>query len=185
MTFALNEPIRATGVPSFIHVDDANTADPALSELGLTLFAAHMIIFWFSQDSNITPPICMAAFVAARIAGAPPMRTGWECVKLAKALYLTPFIFAYGSLLDESIFEVAFDFAAMFCAFALLPIMFEGYAKRSLTVVERCVFAVAGIILFIAALGPAAQGWPWLVSGVALGGTVLIWARRAPPLAVP
>ena len=83
---------------------------PALNELGATMLAAHLVIFWFSQDSTITPPICMTAFVSARIAEANPMRTGWECVRIAKALYIIPFIFVFGSLLDPSPVEIGFDF---------------------------------------------------------------------------
>ena len=82
---------------------------PFLQDLGLSVLAAHLIIFWFAQDSTITPPICMTAMVGARIAGAPPMRTGWLCVKLAKALYIIPFVFAFGSLLDPALSEIAFD----------------------------------------------------------------------------
>jgi TRAP transporter 4TM/12TM fusion protein len=67
---------------------------PALTELGLTLLAAHLVIFWFAQSATITPPVCMTAFVAAQIAGARPMRTGFEALRVAKALYLVPLMFA-------------------------------------------------------------------------------------------
>lgn len=56
--------------------------DPAI--LGGMLLSAHLIIFWLSQDSNITPPVCLAAFAAAGIAGTKPMATGLTSWKLAK-----------------------------------------------------------------------------------------------------
>ncbi|MFN4159674.1 MAG: TRAP transporter permease [Gemmobacter sp.] len=65
-----------------------------------TLLAAHMIIFWLSQDSNVTPPVALVAFTAAAIAKAPPMRTGVESWKLAKGLYIVPLLFAYSPLLS-------------------------------------------------------------------------------------
>jgi TRAP-type uncharacterized transport system fused permease subunit len=58
------------------------------------LLSAHLIIFWLSQDSNVTPPVCLAAFAAAGIAGTPPMATGMTSWKLAKGLYLVPLLFA-------------------------------------------------------------------------------------------
>jgi TRAP-type uncharacterized transport system fused permease subunit len=66
-------------------------AAQALKELGVGLLAAHLIIFWFSQDANVTPPVCLAAFAGAGIAGADPMRTGWEALKFAKGLYIILF----------------------------------------------------------------------------------------------
>lgn len=57
----------------------------SLRDLALTpeaalfpLLSAHMIIFWLSQDSNVTPPFCLAAFTGAAIAGTPPMATGFQ-----------------------------------------------------------------------------------------------------------
>lgn len=52
--------------------------------LTLLLVAAHMVIFWLSQDSNVTPPVCLTAFAAAAIARTPPMRTGFTAWKIAK-----------------------------------------------------------------------------------------------------
>ncbi len=59
------------------------------------LLTAHLIVFWLSQDSNVTPPVCLAAFTAAGIAGSKPMATGVEAWKIAKGLYIVPLMFAY------------------------------------------------------------------------------------------
>ena len=108
----------------------------------------------------------MTAFVAARIARAPPMRTGWECVLIAKALYIIPFVFAYGDLLSDSIPEILFDAAALFGVFALLPLCFEGYFWRALTLIERAVLLLGVVLFFIGTFGPMADGWPWMVAGL-------------------
>lgn len=63
------------------------------------LLTAHLIVFWLSQDSNVTPPVCLAAFTAAGIAKSPPMATGVEAWKIAKGLYIVPLIFAYTPLI--------------------------------------------------------------------------------------
>jgi len=59
------------------------------------LIAAHMIVYWFSQDSNITPPVCVAAYAGAAIAGSDPWKTGWTSFKFAKLLYVMPLLFAF------------------------------------------------------------------------------------------
>lgn len=64
------------------------------------LLSAHLIIFWLSQDSNVTPPVCLASFAAAGIAGTSPMATGLTSWKVAKGLYLVPVLFAYSPLIS-------------------------------------------------------------------------------------
>ncbi|MEM9725985.1 MAG: TRAP transporter fused permease subunit, partial [Pseudomonadota bacterium] len=71
-----------------------------VATLTAALLSAHMIVFWLSQDSNVTPPVCLAAFTAATIAGSPPMRTGLMSWKIAKGLYVAPILFAYTPLLS-------------------------------------------------------------------------------------
>jgi TRAP-type uncharacterized transport system fused permease subunit len=71
-------------------------AAPALQgEFGVPLVIAHLVIFWYSQDSNVTPPVALAAFAGAGIAGANPMRTGIAAWKFAKGLYLIPLFMIY------------------------------------------------------------------------------------------
>jgi TRAP-type uncharacterized transport system fused permease subunit len=64
------------------------------------LLSAHLIIFWLSQDSNVTPPVCLASFAAAGIAGTKPIPTGLTSWKVAKGLYLVPILFAYSPLIS-------------------------------------------------------------------------------------
>jgi len=64
-------------------------------EMGVPLLCAHMIVYWFSQDSNITPPVCVAAYAGAAIAGSDPWKTGWTSFKFAKLLYVMPILFAF------------------------------------------------------------------------------------------
>ncbi|MEC7582251.1 MAG: TRAP transporter fused permease subunit, partial [Pseudomonadota bacterium] len=66
------------------------------------LLSAHLIIFWLSQDSNVTPPVCLASFAAAGIAGTRPIPTGLTSWKVAKGLYLVPILFAYSPLISGS-----------------------------------------------------------------------------------
>jgi TRAP-type uncharacterized transport system fused permease subunit len=81
-------------------------AGPALQQLGMAAIVAHMLVFWYSQDSAVTPPVCVTSYVAAGIAGAHPMKTGIEAWKIAKALYVIPFLFVYTPLLTGNLYEV-------------------------------------------------------------------------------
>jgi TRAP-type uncharacterized transport system fused permease subunit len=71
----------------------------------MALLSAHMIIFWLSQDSNVTPPVCLTAFAAAAIAKTPPMATGVMSWKLAKGLYLVPVLIAYTNFIGGTPLE--------------------------------------------------------------------------------
>jgi TRAP-type uncharacterized transport system fused permease subunit len=68
---------------------------PALTHLGVNELDAHMIVYWLSQDSNITPPVYIAAFAGATIAETPMWKTAFASFKFAKFLYLGPFLFGY------------------------------------------------------------------------------------------
>lgn len=66
---------------------------PALEKLGLNKMAVHMFIFYWGMLSSITPPVAIASFAAAGIAGAPAMKTGWESMWVGSIIYFIPFFF--------------------------------------------------------------------------------------------
>lgn len=180
---ALSSYVLGMGLPvAAAYVLLAATAAPALEQLGVSLFAAHMIILWLSQDSTITPPVCMTAFVSARIAKAPPMRTGWNSVLMAKALYIMPFAFAFGELLDGTVDQVLFDFVTLLGFFMVMPAIVEGFWLRRLAGVERAALCVIACGFMYAMPGPWETKWFWLVGSLALLGAMRVYLRR-PPLA--
>ena len=77
----------------------ATLAGPALLDMGVPLMVSHMIVFWYSQDANVTPPVSLASFAGAGVAGANPMQTAFTSWKLAKGLYIIPIIMAYRPML--------------------------------------------------------------------------------------
>jgi TRAP transporter 4TM/12TM fusion protein len=104
--------------------------DPAIQTS--FLLTAHLIIFWLSQDSNVTPPVCLAAFTAAGIAGSKPMATGFESWKIAKGLYIVPLMFAYTPLLTGSFNEILqIGFFALFGIYAT-NVLIQRYAEGPL-----------------------------------------------------
>ncbi len=92
--------IMGMGVPvtaSYIIV--ATIAAPALTKLGVVPLAAHLFVFYFAVLADITPPVCIAAYAAAGLAGADPMRTGFTATKLGIAAFIVPFFFCYDTSL--------------------------------------------------------------------------------------
>ncbi|PLX70954.1 MAG: C4-dicarboxylate ABC transporter permease [Denitrovibrio sp.] len=96
LLIAVASLVLGMGVPvTAAYLITAVVAVPSLTELGVSPIAAHMIVYWLSQDSNITPPVCIAAFAGATIAKANMWLTAFNAFKFAKFLYLGPFLFAY------------------------------------------------------------------------------------------
>ncbi len=119
-------------------------AGPALLDMGVPLLVTHMIVFWYSQDANVTPPVSLASFAGAAVAGAHPMRTAFVSWKLAKGLYIIPIVMAYRPLLGGApTWEVVLTMVA--CAGGLLAFAaaLDGYLLRRTTKLERIVFCVA------------------------------------------
>ena len=124
-------------------------AVPALEQMGVALLSAHMIIFWVSQDSNVTPPVCLAAFAAAGIAGSKPMRTGFEAWKLAKGLYVMPILFAYTDLIDGSLIDKLDIFIFGLLGLFSLAGMFTGYFFGNTNFITRLLAGLIGFLLLI------------------------------------
>ena len=106
---ALVSLIMGMGVPvTAAYLIIAVVAVPALTHLGVNELAAHMIVYWLSQDSNITPPVCIAAFAGATIAKANMWKTAFSAFKFAKFLYLGAFLFGFvpGFSLDGSTLDI-------------------------------------------------------------------------------
>lgn len=113
---ALASLILGMGVPvTAAYLITAVVAVPALVHLGVNLIAAHMIVYWLSQDSNISPPVCIAAFAGATIAKANMWKTAFHSFHFAKYLYVAPFLFAYvpAFSLEGTPMEIAVAFTAI------------------------------------------------------------------------
>jgi len=131
---ALASLILGMGVPvTAAYLITAVVAVPALTELGVNEIAAHMIVYWLSQDSNITPPVCIAAFAGATIAKANMWRTAFTSFKFAKFLYLGPFLFGYvpGFSLNGSGMDIVKAFVLIFFGTWLYSYILSGiWAKQ-------------------------------------------------------
>lgn len=120
--------------------------DPAIAPT--FLLTAHLIIFWLSQDSNVTPPVCLASFTAAGIAGSRPMATGFESWKIAKGLYIVPLLFAYTPLISGNLMEVMqIGFFALFGIYATNALL-QWYSEGPIGLVEVPALAAGAVLAY-------------------------------------
>lgn len=90
--------ILGMGMPTAsVYLFCAITLGPALIKLGVDPMAAHMFIFYFGLAGLLTPPVALASYAAAPIAGASPFLTGWQGMRISLPLYIVPFIFIYNN----------------------------------------------------------------------------------------
>ncbi len=124
-------------------------AGPALMDLGLPIIVAHMIVFWYSQDANVTPPVSLAAFAGAGIAGASPMKTGFASWKIAKGLYIIPIVMAYRPLLGNGT-PTEVIMTTFFTTIGLIAFTstMERFLFRKLNLIETLLMAAAALALF-------------------------------------
>ncbi len=139
--------------------------------LSMALLTAHMIIFWLSQDSNVTPPVALCAFTAAAIARTSPMATGFTSWKVAKGLYIMPLLFAYSPLLSGDWLQVLET-----ALFALLGIYaftasLQGWLGGPINPVQRGL----AMLLALGLLWPTTV-WIHLASGLIL---IAVWYYKA------
>jgi TRAP transporter 4TM/12TM fusion protein len=124
-------------------------AGPALMDLGLPLLVAHMIVFWYSQDANVTPPVALASFAAAGVAGASPMRCGFSSWKIAKGLYIIPIVMAYRPLLGNGPpEEVILTMALTALGLVAFAASLERYLLTRMSFFETALSGLAALAMF-------------------------------------
>lgn len=126
-------------------------AAPSLVHLGVAPVQAHLACFWLSMASNITPPVCVAAFAGASLADAEPMKTGFAAFRLGMYLYIMPFVFVYlpQLLLVGAIGDILEILIAHLIATFTFSAAMQGWLFRKLNVIERLGFAVITAMLFV------------------------------------
>jgi len=153
--------VLGMGLPTLgVYVLLASLVAPGLIEIGITPLAAHLFVMYYGMMSMITPPVAIAAFTAAGLAGANPMQTAWTSVKIGWLAYVIPFVFVFspGLTLQAGIGEAGIAVAAITLAILLLSIALTGYFLRPVSATRRTVALLAGSSLCIPASAFAAAG---------------------------
>ncbi|MHA7141559.1 TRAP transporter permease [Arthrobacter sp. Sr33] len=146
---------------------------PAVVELGIDPIAAHLFVIYWAAVSYITPPVALASFAAAGIAGSDPMKTSVSAMKLGAVKYIVPFGFALNPALvaQAPLPEIVMAFSLSLIGVYALACAFEGWVLgmgRRLPMLLRVVSAVAGVSLMMPGVAAAALG------GVLLGVVLLL-----------
>ena len=167
------DPLRAlTEMPAEMRqLVRSELLDPALVT-GM-LLSAHLIIFWLSQDSNVTPPVCLVAFTAAAIAGTRPMLTGLTSWKIAKGLYLVPVLFAFTPLITGTWAERLTVFGFSCLGLYALAGLLQWHLEERLNALTAVLLVVSAVCLLWTPLGIAAH-----LAGAAMLIAIVVWQRR-------
>ena len=128
----------------------AATCAPILVRMGVPVLAAHFFVFYFGIVADLTPPVALAAYAGAAIAGANPMKTALQSTKLAIGAFIVPYIFALNPamlFIDTSVGEVV-----LICITSVIGIFgvssaLEGYLLHHMRWYERIVSVAGGLLL--------------------------------------
>lgn len=176
---ALFSLVLGCGMPSVgVYLILVTTIIPAMTQMGVTPIAAHFFAFYFAVISNITPPVCVAAFAGAAIAEASPMKTGFKAFVIGIAAYVIPFLFVYhpATLAIGTAGEIAVAVINGVVAVMCLAVCVAGYISRKLNVFER-VMAFAVCMLVVAPFA-ASNLIAYSIFTVIAVFQIIAWLRR-------
>jgi len=123
---------------------------PAVIQLGVPALAAHMFVFYFGIIADITPPVALAAYAGAAIAGSDPMKTGLVAVKLAIAAFIIPYIFVNTPamlLIDASWSQIMTITVTSLIGMIGVGSSLENYYLTNMNVMERVAMMAGGLML--------------------------------------
>lgn len=172
---AIGAVILGMGLPTTAaYVVLAALGAPALTEMGVPLLPAHLFIFYFGALSNVTPPVALAAYAAAGIAGGTPVRTAVTALSLAITGFVVPFMFVYGPplLMDGGLLSVILAFTTAAIGVAALAGAVIGFVRAPLRVWERGLLTTAALCLLASGIRTDVVGI------VVLGILLLFWKRH-------
>ena len=158
-------------------------AAPALIKLGVPDFAAHMFIFYYAVLSEVSPPTALSPFAAAAITGGDPYKTTLQCWKYTVPAFLVPFMFVLApegqglllmgsakALATASWWSIGHVALTAAVGIAALAAGFQGWALKRTTLLERCMFIVAGIALVVPSAVSDAIGVGLVIAALAMQG---------------
>jgi TRAP transporter 4TM/12TM fusion protein len=163
--------VLGMGMPTLgVYVLLAVLIVPALVEVGVTPIAAHMFILYLGMMSFVTPPVAIAAFFAANLAKANPMKTGWTAMRFSWTAYIVPFLFVFSpSLLLQSgsWFDTALSITTAAIGVWFVSAGMIGYGLRRMSGLIQVASIVCGALLLI----PVEMAW-WAAGANIAGGAI-------------
>lgn len=176
---AIANIILGLGLPTVgVYIVLATLVAPALVKQGIDPMAAHMFIMYYGCLSMISPPVAIAAFVAANLAGADPNRTGWVAMAFGWTLFVIPFLFVFSGtlLLKGDAFSIGLDLALAIAGVWFISAAMMGYAARPLGLAARIAYCVAGVGIFWPASAFGVGRWI-NAAGIGVGVALIAWDK--------
>ena len=176
--------ILGMGIPTIPnYIITSSIAAPALLKLGVPLIVGHMFVFYFGIMADLTPPVALAAFAAASIAKASPMKIGFKATQIAVAGFVVPYMAVYDPALmlqgEYTVLSVAYVVFKALLAIALWGAAAIGYIRAPLSWFERA-FAAATAFMLVVAIPLTDE------AGFAMSAVFVVWhwlRARKPALA--
>ena len=179
--------VLGMGLPTTgVYLLVAMLAAPPLIQMGVDKMAAHMFVFFFGCLSMITPPVAMAAYAAAHIAGTGPMKVGLAACRLGWPAFVLPFVFAYSPnlLLVGRPGEIALSVLGATLATWFGSAAIAGYFLREIGVAQRLLYAALAVALILPLQTvPGARNIVAVACAIAIA--IVLFERRAPAVALP
>lgn len=125
--------VLGTGIPTTpAYILAVTVGGAALQKLNVDILAAHLFVFYYAVLADVTPPVAVTAFAGAQMAGADPMRTGWQASRIALSGFLAPFLFVYQPALlwRGSFTEIALFFVSAVIGISAISAAAAGYMFR-------------------------------------------------------
>jgi len=134
-------------IPTYMTL--AIIAVPALIEMGVPPLIGHLYVVYWGLSSFITPPVCLAVYIACGISGSKLWETGWEAIRLGIAVFIVPFAFVYNPalLMKGSVGEVVLAVITALCGCFFVALSMRGFFKEKLPLWGRIAAFLGGIAL--------------------------------------
>ncbi|MCH2559294.1 MAG: TRAP transporter fused permease subunit [Alcanivorax sp.] len=145
------------GMPTTaVYVLMATLIAPSLVAAGFDPLASHLFVLYFGVLSMITPPVCLASFAAASMAGAPFMRSGWQSVRFGATAFLVPFVFVacpplllHGDMAGGEWLAAGLAFVTAMLGFLMIAAAIEAYLFHGIAWPTRILAGLSGLMLII------------------------------------
>ncbi len=157
------------------YVLGASVLSPALITLGISPLCAHLFVMYYACLSAITPPVCVAVFMASGLAKSNWFKTGCISCMVALPIFIIPYTFCYNPalLLEGNLIQVIFAAITAMIGVVMINVCTVGYLRSKVSFVTRALCLIGGILMLMPQLLPS-------LIGFVIGGVAIMVAWRKP-----
>lgn len=171
LTVALGCFILGMGLDSIpMYITMVILTAPALIKIGVPDMAAHLFVIYWGMTSFITPPVCIAVYVACAISGGEIWRTGGNAVRLGIGFFLIPFAFVLSPALLGlgTLSQIVIAVTTALIGGVALSSGLMGYGITTMNMAQRIVQIIGGSVLIL-------RDWRFEMIGLVLLGISILW----------